>query len=137
MTPATALPVELQVLAWSVMLLFGHIVLQSGLATLETGLPYNAGPRDDDRLPRGVYARRAQRALANFLETYPAFIALAVALAISGRAGGTGAQGALFWIGARVVYVPLYLAGVPYVRTLAFGVSIWGLIRMFEQLLWP
>ncbi len=131
------LPLELQVLVWSVMLLFAHIGLQSGLATLETGLFYNASARDDNRKPSGIVAGRAQRALGNFLETYAAFVGLALALAISGRAGGVGAQGAIVWIVARVVYIPLYLGGVPFVRTLVYAVSIWGLIRMFEQLLWP
>ncbi len=133
----SALPTELMVLAWSVMLLFAHVLLQSGSATLETGLGYNAGARDEGREPKGVFAGRAQRALRNFQETYPVFIGLALALAVSGRTGGYGAQGAWVWIVARVIYIPLYLAGVPYLRTLVFAVSIWGLVRMFEQLLWP
>ena len=134
---ANALPVEFQVLAWSVMLLFAHIAVQSGLATMESGLFYNASARDAQTKPKGAVARRAQRALRNFLETYGAFLGLAVALVASGRTGGYGAQGAMVWIIARALYLPLYLAGIPYVRTLVFAASIWGLIRMFEQLLWP
>ena len=136
MTPGAPLPVELQALAWSVMLLFAHIGLQSGLMTLELGVPYNASPRDNQAEPRGVIAGRAARAARNFMETYPAFVGLALALVVSGRHGDMGSQGAIMWIVSRVVYLPLYLAGVPYIRTLVFSVSIWGLIRMFEQLLW-
>ncbi len=134
MSVGAPLPLELQALAWSAMLLFMHIGVQVSLMTYEKGAAYNVGARDNYAEPTGVLAGRAGRALKNFLETYPAFVALALALAISGRHAETGA---LAWIIARVVYLPLYLAGVPYVRTLVYAVSIWGLFQMFEQLLWP
>jgi len=42
--------------------------------------------------------------------------------------------GATIWIVARIVYLPLYLAGVPKLRTLAWVVSIVGLLMMLAQL---
>ncbi|MEP9403445.1 MAPEG family protein [Sphingomonas silueang] len=128
------LPTELLVLAWSTALLVAAILLQGQLATRELGLDWNAGPRDGDRHPRGALAGRAQRALDNLKETYPAFVALALALAVSGRTGGLGAAGALLWIAARVVYHPLYLLGVPYLRSLAWVASMVGLLLMFVRL---
>jgi len=41
--------------------------------------------------------------------------------------------GAWLWLGARVVYLPLYALGIPVVRSLAFLVSMAGIIMM----LWP
>jgi len=131
----TTLPLELTLLGWSVVLLVVAIMLQGQLATRELGVGWNAGPRDGDQHPTGALAGRAQRALDNFKETYPAFIALALALAVSGRTGGLGAIGALLWFGARIVYHPLYLFGVPYVRSLMWVASMFGLLLMLIRLL--
>ncbi|KQM85393.1 hypothetical protein ASE67_13315 [Sphingomonas sp. Leaf23] len=131
----TTLPLELTLLGWSVVLLVIAIMLQGQLATRELGVGWNAGPRDGDQHPTGAMAGRAQRALDNFKETYPAFIALALALAVSGRSGGLGATGALLWFAARIVYHPLYLFGVPYIRSLVWVASMFGLLLMLIRLL--
>lgn len=131
----TDLPIELTLLGWSVVLLVIALMVQGQLATRELGVGWNAGPRDGDKRPEGALAGRAQRALDNFKETYPAFIALALALAVSGRTGGLGATGAMLWFAARIVYHPLYLFGVPYVRSLVWVVSMLGLLLMLIRLL--
>lgn len=134
MTAADPLPSELIVLGLSVLLLLAHIMLQGQLATRERGLAWNAGPRDGEPKPLGPKASRAKRALDNFLETFPAFIALALALAVSGRAGGIGAFGAWLWLLARIGYIPLYVGGVPFVRSLVWLGSIAGLLLMLLRL---
>ncbi len=132
---SAALPIELTLLAWSVVLLVVQIALQGLLSTRERGLTYNAGPRDGEARPLGLHADRARRNLENFNETYPAFIGLALALVVAERTGGIGALGAWLWFGARIVYIPLYLFGVPLARSLVWGVSILGLILMIARLL--
>jgi uncharacterized MAPEG superfamily protein len=124
------MPTELTVLGASVVLLVVHIMLQGRTATRERGLAWNAGARDGEAKPLGPLAGRAARALANFQETYPAFVALALGLVVSGHSGGLGAVGAIVWLIARIVYIPLYLLGVPYVRSLAWTVSMLGLLLM-------
>ena len=61
-----------------------HVSLQGVMSTLELGSAWNAGPRDVERKPSGKLAGRSARASANFQETYPAFVGLALALAIAG-----------------------------------------------------
>lgn len=129
-----AMAVEIQVLGLSVILLIVQILLQAQTALPELGLDYAVGPRDESRPIKSTIAGRARRALANLLETYPGFIALAVALVLSGKAGGLGATGAWIWLIARVVYIPLYLFGIPLVRSLCWGVSILGLVLMLIRL---
>lgn len=129
------LPIELMLLGWSTVLLVFHIMVEGQTATRDRGLDWNAGPRDGEAKPLGKLAGRAQRALRNFQETYPAFIALALALAVSGRAGGLGAIGAWTWFAARIVYLPLYLLGIPYLRSLCWMVSMLGLVLMLVRLL--
>ena len=131
--PALALSTEITVLGWSVVLLLVQIILQA-VSTYDLG-PYLLGPRDDNRQSGNVMAGRLKRALENLLETYPAFVALALALAVTGKAGGIAATGAWLWLAARAVYVPLYAFGVPAVRTLVWCVSIVGLLMMLVRLM--
>ena len=135
MEPSVSLPTELLVLGWSVVLLLVHIGLQSVPATLELGSSWNAGPRDEERKPSSALAGRAERALRNFQETYPPFIGLALALVVSGQAGGLGATGSLVWIFARIAYIPLYMLGIPYIRSLVWVGSVVGLVMMLIELL--
>ena len=124
---------ELTVLGWSFVLFVAHMMVQAGAALKDQGSAFNAGPRDDPP-PLGRIAGRAKRTFENFKETYPIFIALALALAVTGRGGGMAATGAWLWLGARIVYIPLYVLGVPYLRSLAFGVSAVGLVMMAVRL---
>lgn len=126
---------ELTILGWSIILLFVHIALQSQLATFDRGIGWNAGPRDGTPAPLGPYAGRAERASANYRETWPIFIALALGLAVTDKSDGMAATGAWVWFLARVAYVPLYIFGVRYVRSLAYLVSMAGLVMMLMRFL--
>ena len=84
---------------------------------------------------KSIVAGRLERALNNLLETYPAFIALALALALTGKTGGIAATGAVIWIIARVLYVIIYAAGIPVVRTVIWFASMVGLAMMFMRLM--
>jgi len=121
--------------AWSVVLLVVHILLQANLAMHELGVDWNTGPRDARKPLRSAFAGRADRASHNFRESYPAFVGLALALAITHPASVWGHAGALLWFLARIVYIPLYLAGIPYIRSLVWCVSMLGLAIMFLSVL--
>ena len=122
--------------ALSVMLLMFHVLLQSTLAVRETGKEWNAGPRDAEPRPLGELAGRAARASGNFRETYPGFVVLVLALAVTGDASGLGFWGAIVWFTARIVYIPLYLGGVAYIRSYVWVVAMLGLAMMFAGVLY-
>lgn len=130
---ASASPLVL-LLAWSVVLLVAHVLLQGMFATKELGTDWNAGPRDDNKQPAGKLAGRAARASSNFRETYPAFVALAAGLLFTGETAGLGLTGAIVWFIGRIAYYPLYLAGIPYIRSLVWLGSVAGLGLMFLTL---
>ena len=135
MEPASANATHLVVvLALSVVLLLFHIGLQGMLATRELGSKWNAGPRDGDRQPQDAKAGRAARASKNYQETYPAFIGLLLGLAFIGDPTGLGIGGAWVWLISRIAYIPLYLAGIPYIRSLVWLLSIAGLLIMMAAL---
>ena len=122
---------ELTCLILSLLLWVVHILIQAGFANVAFGTPYLAGPRDDKRETSNVYCGRATRALHNYVENFVAFAAADLGLIATQHTGGWGAT---IWIVARIVYIPLYLLGVPYLRTLAWGVSLVGLLMMIGQL---
>lgn len=126
------MPIEIQMLAWAVLLGLAQMLLAAALATRQRGLAWNAGPRDREPAPLTGAAGRLERAWRNFLETFPFFAAAVLAVVASGNAGESTALGAQIYFWARVLYVPLYAFGVPYVRSLVWAVSMWGLL----QVLW-
>jgi len=130
---ASASPLTL-LLAWSVVLLVAHVLLQGMLATRELGTEWNAGPRDEGKQPESKLAGRAARASSNFRETYPAFVALAAGLLFTGETSGLGLIGAIVWFVGRIVYYPLYLAGIPYIRSLVWLGAMAGLGLLFLAL---
>ncbi|NRQ16028.1 MAPEG family protein [Ensifer sesbaniae] len=134
---AAAASTEIWVLGWSVVLLIVHILVQGLSLDLagDLGVKYLLGPRDQQRVSKSIVAGRLLRALRNMLETYPAFVALALALAVTGKTGGLGAIGALTWILARVAYIILYVAGVPVLRSIVWFVSIIALLLMVVRLM--
>ncbi|MDP3175053.1 MAG: MAPEG family protein, partial [Phenylobacterium sp.] len=49
---------------------------------------------------------------------------------LAGKLGGTTLWGAGLYVAGRAVYVPLYAAGVPIVRSMVWGVSMVGLLMV-------
>lgn len=124
--------VEIQMLAWSIALGLAQILLAATLMTHQRGLKWNTGARDAQASPLTGVAARMERASRNFLETFPFFVAAVLAVVLTQRTSPETALGAQVYFWARLAYVPLYAAGVPYLRTLVWTVSLWGLL----QLLW-
>ena len=124
---------EITVLGWSVVLLLVQIIAQAS-ASGDLGPAYLFSARDEGRKSGSVLAGRLDRALKNLLETYPAFIALALALVVTGKTGGLGATGAWIWLVARIGYVVLYATGIPVARTLFWFASIIALVLMLIRL---
>ena len=125
---------EIRMLAWTIVLGLLHLVLAVGMVTRDKGLKWNVGARDAGGAPVGAVTERVNRALRNFLETFPLFAAAVLAVAVAGRFDATTALGAQLYFWSRVAYVPLYAAGIPYVRTLVWGVSIAGLLMVLAAL---
>lgn len=128
---------EMLVLGWSAAFLLAHVLAQAISLDLsgDFSIKYLLGPRDEQKATKSVLAARLKRALDNFLETYPAFIALALALEISGKGGEVGIIGAWVWLASRIAFVALYVAGVPVLRSIVWFVSLFGLILMLVRLM--
>lgn len=126
--------IELQMLAWTIVLGLVHLFLDATMKTSERGLAWNASARDGEARPLGPVAGRVNRAWQNFLETFPMFAAAVLAVALAERTGDRTALGAQLYFWARVAYIPLYAAGIPYLRSLVWGVSLAGLVMVLTGL---
>ena len=126
---------ELTCLELSVALWVVHILVQAGVGNVALPSGYLFTSRDKPAAASGLVYGRATRALANYVENFTPFVAVALALIVTQRTGGSGALGATIWILARIVYIPLYLFGVVYARTAVWAISIVGLLMMLSRLI--
>jgi uncharacterized MAPEG superfamily protein len=96
-----------------------HLSAASFAFKAQVGNAYTVGARDQDLRPTGL-AGRLDRAQRNFLETFAIFAAAVLMLETLERQGGwLSVWGAAIYLGGRLVYLPLYALGLPWLRTLA------------------
>lgn len=118
------------ILAFTILLGLLHVLLAATLITASRGAQWNMGNRDGEPAPLPVHAARAKRACSNFLETFGFFAAAVVcAIAIS-RDGSQAVLGAQIYFWARVIYLPVYVVGIPVMRSLVWVVSLVGLLMV-------
>lgn len=129
------MPSELMWLGWSIALGLVYVLAAAALGTWQRGLKWNVGNRDGDAKPLTGMAARAARANRNFLETYVFFAAGVLAVVLAHKSNAWSALGAQIYFWARVVYLPVYVVGIPYLRTLVWAASFWGILQLLEALL--
>ena len=80
--------------------------------------------------PLPEWANRASRAQRNLVDTLVPFTAVVLAVQMAGVSSDQTQLGAALFFWGRVGHAASYIAGIPYVRTLAFVVSVGGLFRV-------
>jgi uncharacterized MAPEG superfamily protein len=125
---------ELALLVWAVLLTFVQMLIAVMGATLQVGLPALAGNREG-LAPCTGWAGRAARAHHNMLENLVLFAALVLVALAAGRTNSTTLLGAQLFFWARLAYALVYLAGIPWLRTAVWLVSVVGLALIFSQIL--
>lgn len=118
--------IELMMLVWSAVLCVILAVPYTVGLILERGLPEVAGNRENFAPPTG-WMGRAQRAHRNMVENLLPFAALVLVVVIANKTNGSTALAVQLFFWARVVHAGVYIAGVAWVRTLAFA---GGLVAM-------
>ena len=126
---------ELSVLAWGCVLALVHIFIAVRFKTRQYGTKWNVGARDEALPPPQPIVGRLARAQTNFFETFPIYAAAALIVSSTLINDRWTAIGAWLWLGARIVYLPLYAAGVPVLRTIAFLASIVGIAMVLRPAL--
>ncbi len=126
----------LQILVWTTVLTWVAIMAAAVLRNREWTLEgMKLGLSNRDRLPEAtLLGGRAVRAANNTLENFVLFAALALTAHAVGvdEEATLGAQ-VFFW--ARLVYLPVYWAGITYVRSLIWGVGTAGLAMILMAII--
>ena len=125
--------IELRILTFGALLLVVHIFTATRFKTMQYGRKWNVGARDEALPPPNPITGRTMRAQANFEETFPIAIVALVGVVLANRTSELTALGGWIWLGARIVYLPLYAIGIPVIRTILFVISMVGL----GMVLWP
>ncbi len=125
---------ELSLLTWSVVLMFAQMLVAAMGANLQVGLSKLAGNREDMPALTG-WAGRARRAHLNMLENLVLFAALVLVAHAAGKTSDMTALGAQLFFWARLAYAIIYVAGIPWLRTAVWFVSVIGMILIFLQIM--
>ena len=126
--------IELKMLVWSIVLGLVHIALAATLGTMQRGLKWNVSARDGIPEPLIGIAARLDRASRNFLETFVFFAVAVLAVLLTEKGDAQTALGAQIYFWARLAYLPIYAAGISYLRTLVWAVSLAGLVMVLAGL---
>ena len=127
--------IELATLSFSVILGFVHIVLSSHAVSGQRGYRWTASARDEAMPPLAGLAGRLERALHNYLETFPFFAAAVLMAHVTDRHGTLTIWGTQLYFWARVAYLPLYAFGIPLVRSLVWNIAAIGIALILAALL--
>jgi uncharacterized MAPEG superfamily protein len=128
--------IEMEMLWLSVALGLVQLLLAVLFSVGQRGMPWGVGPRDQPAPPLGMLGGRIERAFRNYLETFVFFAAAVLMANALGRHTAMSALGAQLFFWARIVYIPVYAFGIPYLRTLVWIAALAG-IGMVMRGIWP
>ncbi len=123
---------ELWVLLASSLLGLVHMTAASFTFKAQVGNAYAVGARDEAIQPIGV-AGRLQRAQQNFLETFSIFAVCVLINFATGSSGDLSFWGCILYISGRTLFLPLYAAGIPWLRTFSWNIATLGLVMVGIQ----
>ena len=117
---------ELKILFWLVMMLPVLFVLQAGILIATGGGQWGLGARDEKYDP-SVLLGRAQRTATNHIAMLAIYAPLALIVAVNDLSSPLTQLGAMILLVARLLFVPTYYLGLPFVRTLIWGGGLIGM----------
>jgi uncharacterized MAPEG superfamily protein len=124
---------ELNLLVWATLLAVVQAVVAVQGAMMQVGLPTLAGNREGLPEIKG-WGGRAARAHRNMIENLVLFAALVLVAVAADKTNSTTLLGAQVFLYARIAYAVVYVAGIPWLRTGVWAVSVVGLAMIFLQL---
>ncbi len=124
---------EIVILLSATLLGLIHLSVASFTFKAQVGNKYSVGPRDEDIKPTGI-AGRMNRAHSNFLETYAYFAVLVILGFVLQKSGTYSTVGATLYLSGRILFLPLYAIGIPWLRTFSWNMATLGLVLVGVQL---
>jgi uncharacterized MAPEG superfamily protein len=127
---------ELRMLWASVVLGLVQVTLAVLFSAASGRAAWALGSRDAEGPPLGKVAARFERAWQNYLQTFPLFAAVVLLANALDRHGHMMTLGADLYFYGRLAYLPIYALGIPGLRTLAWSVSVVGIVLIIIGI-WP
>jgi uncharacterized MAPEG superfamily protein len=124
---------ELMLLVWAVVLMVVQMLVAAQGAFMQVGLMKLVGNRENWPEIAG-WGGRAGRAHLNMLENIALFAPLVLVAVAAGKTNDMTLLGAQIFLWSRVAYAVIFVAGIIWLRTLVWFVSVIGLILIFAQL---
>jgi uncharacterized MAPEG superfamily protein len=100
-------------------------VSHSAELSRQEGNQYTMGPRDKDLNRTGVVGR-LDRAQKNFFETFGIFAVCVLLVHLTAIYGSLRYWGSILYLVGRVLYLPLYALGVPWLRSFSRNLATLG-----------
>ena len=128
------MPIEIRMLAYSAALCLLLAVPYTLGFIVQRGLLPMVGNREDFEPGKG-WIGRAHRAHLNMVENFLPFAALALAVVVTNHASDTTAFAVRLFFYARVGHAIVYIAGIPWLRTLAYALGLIATLMLLGALL--
>ncbi len=119
--------VELSMLRCSVWLGIVHLLVATSASMKQRPFKWNLSPRDVKLPDLAGVPGRLDRAFKNFKETFVFFVAAVCLVTFTKTENSTSALGAQLYLWARLLYVPIYAAGIPVLRTIVWFAATVGI----------
>jgi uncharacterized MAPEG superfamily protein len=120
--------IELALLAASILLGVAHIIIVSHLQSWQRGYRWTASSREQSVAPLSGLVGRMERALRNYLETFPFFAAAVLLVTGTNTHNWLTMWGAQLYFWGRIIYTILYAADLPFARSLVWNIPTIGIL---------
>ena len=125
---------ELTLLVWCSALMLVQMLVAAGGQFMQVGAMKLFSNREDMPMITG-WGGRAVRAHDNMIENLLPFAALVLVALVAGKTNNMTLLGAQLFFWGRLAYAGIYVAGIIYLRTAAWLVSVVGMVLILVQLL--
>lgn len=130
MTKTLMILAELVVINWALLMAAS---LVKARAWKPSGMAVALGNRDDVPACTGFPAR-TDRAARNMLENMVLFAALVLVASVGAVHSPNVELGARIFFWARILYIPIYMIGIPVARTAVYAISLVGMGMMLAAI---
>ena len=121
---------ELTMLAAASLWGFLQLVAAAQASNVQYGLKWAGSPRDVEMPPLKPGPGRINRKFRNYMETFPFFAVAVLTAEMTGVHDGLTYWGTMAYLGGRIAYTGLYIAGVPLIRSVFWNVAAFGMLAV-------
>lgn len=120
---------ELTILTYAALLQFAQLSLAIAFGDAQTGIKYGLSTRDTPK-PLTGFAGRIDRALNNHYAALALFAIAVITVTLGNQSSHLTETCAWTYLIARIAYVPAYVFGIPYLRSIIWTIASGATLTM-------